>query len=86
MVILSETKMKRPLIQHVDIDSNEHKEIQIKSTAHAGGALVILLKQEIKMITADIVREEHGDDFVQAIVLNDRKDEKLMGVVQLPQH
>lgn len=83
VVILSETKMKRPLIQQEDVGTTEYKAIQIKSTNYARGGLVVLIKQKLKVITAEIVREEHGDDFIH-VVLKSRYERSLVGWYNSP--
>lgn len=79
LVILSETNMKRPLILHVDIGVNTYKSVQIRSSAHARGGMVVLIKLELKLITAKIIREKRGDNFVHATMFKDKNDEALVG-------
>lgn len=69
VVILSETKMKRPVIQHEDIGSDKYNIIQIRSIVYGRGGLVVLAKKELQLITAEMIRDEEGDNFIKAVVL-----------------
>lgn len=84
VVILSETKMKRPVVQQMDIGTNEYKVVQTKSSEYARGRLAILIKKELKIVTAEILREKHRDNFVHAIVITNRNDEAFIGWYNSP--
>lgn len=84
IIILSETKMKRPVIPHVDTGSNEYKAVQIKSTVYARGGLVMLVKQELKVIRAGIIRKEDDKNFVHSIVLKNKDGEEVVGCYNSP--
>lgn len=75
IAIFSETKMKRPIIPHVDIGSDEYNIIQLKSTPHGRGGMVILMKHQLKLYTVEVVRKEGSNEFIQAIIVTNKKKE-----------
>lgn len=84
IVILSKTNLKRPIIPHIDIGTNKYKLIKVKITNHCRGVMAILTRQELALITAELIREEHGNNFIHAVVLINKRKEAVVGWYNSP--
>lgn len=84
IVIFNETKMKRPIIPHVDIGSDEYDVIQVKSTMHGRGGMAVLARKELQITTTEVLREEGRNYFIRTIVLTDKKNEAIVGWYNSP--
>lgn len=84
VVMFSETKMKRPVTPHIDIGAEEYEVVQLKSTAHGRGGMVVLTRSELQITTAEVIREEEGNNFIHAIILTNRKNETIVSWYNSP--
>lgn len=50
----------------------------------ARGGLVALVKKGLQILTEEIIRKEDGDDFVQAIILENKRKEAIAGWYNSP--
>lgn len=46
--------------------------------------MVALLKRNLQIITAEVIREEHGEDFIHALVLINKRNKAIVGWYNSP--
>lgn len=84
VVILSETKMKRPIVPHIDVGCDNYDVIQVKSTTYSRGGMVVLVKKGLKLILDEVIRKEYGNNFIHAVILKNDRGEALVGWYNSP--
>lgn len=72
LVFISETKSKRPIIPHLDIGSDNYDIVQLRSTTHGRGGLVVLTKHGLQLELAKVIMKEQGHNFIHAIFMEDK--------------
>lgn len=75
IILIRETKMYRPIFSHVYVGDDNYRLIQVRSTTHHRGGLAMLARKELQMITAEVMRGEHGRNFVHIVIkINESKE------------
>lgn len=78
LVFLSETKRLLVINPSELACDNTYRVVQIKSTETNRGGMIAIIRNELQLVTAEVLRKHAGNDFAQAIILTD-KDEKAYG-------
>lgn len=79
--------MNRFIIAHLDIclyRDDEYNVAKIKSTVHGRGGMVVLARKSLQLIISEVIKEEHGRDFIHALVLTNSKEEAIVGWYNSP--
>lgn len=86
VVLLTETKRKRILDISIDLgcDPRTHRVIQMDATAAHRGGLIMILKNEIRVETVELIRPTSEEDFIQGIVIEDREGNAFIGLYCAP--
>lgn len=84
IVIISETKLKRPVIPHLDVSTDNYDIIEIRSNMNGRGGLVALTKTGLQLELAKVIRTEEGNNFIHAVVLQNKKRESIVGWYNSP--
>lgn len=79
VVIMSETKMKRTVVSHVDIGCDNYDIIKVKSKVYGRGGMVVLVRREVRLVLTEVIRKEHGNNFIHAVVRKNEQDEAFVG-------
>lgn len=43
-----------------------------------------MVKKDLQMVTSEVIREEQGDDFLQAVVIKNKRNEAIVGWYNSP--
>lgn len=75
IMLLSDTKRRQTVDITVDLacDPQKYRVIQLNSTVHHRGGFIVLLRNTLRVETAELVRIAKGEEFIQAIVVEDRE-------------
>lgn len=79
-VLLSETKRRQNIDVSTDLgcDPSIYREFQLNSTVHHRGGLVVILKNSLRVETAELIRVKDGEEFIQGVVLEDKEGDALV--------
>lgn len=78
-MVLIETKLRRRVIQYDGIGSDKYNVFQIRSTVLGRGGLAVPTKKGLQLMTSEVVREEEGDYFIEAVVLKSKRNKAIFG-------
>lgn len=85
IVFLCETKRNLVISMHNDLACDDtYRAVQLKSTNSNRGGIIVLIKAELQLVTAEIKRVQNGNDFAQAVVLTDREERAYVGWYSSP--
>lgn len=80
LVFLCETKRRLTIGMYSELACDDsYRVVQLKSTITNRGGIIVIIKAELQLVTAEIKRIHEGNDFAQAIVLTDREEKAYIG-------
>lgn len=86
IIFLNETNhcLAINMYSELGYDTSTYRVVQIKSTATFRGGMIAIIKMELRLETAEILRMSKGNDFAQTIVLTDKENRGYIGWYNSP--
>lgn len=81
VILRTENKRRRTIDVSIDLalDPQTYRAIQLNSTVHHLGGMIMVLKTALRVETAELVRVSIGDEFIQELVIEDNERNAMVG-------
>lgn len=84
IIMMSEAKMKRPIVPHLDIGNDNYNIVQLRGKMFGLWGMVMLTKQGLQLELVDVIRKEQENNFIHAIVMQNKQKEAVVGWYNYP--
>lgn len=85
ILFLCETKRILVISQHSELACDDtYRVVQIKSTSTNGGGMIAIIRNNLQLVTTEVMRKNDKNDFAQAILLLDKEEKAYVGWYNSP--
>lgn len=85
LIFLYETKRRKVINLYSELGcGDEYRVVQLKSTEANRGGIIVIIKTELQLVTAEIVKVYNGNNFAQAVVLTEMEERAFIGWYNSP--